>query len=53
MERTKRGWIISFAQSRPFTGDYRVAKAAAELFTRDSLPPVRLARAIDDYMSSL
>lgn len=31
VERTKRGWTISFAQSRPFTGDYRIAKSASGL----------------------
>lgn len=53
VERTKRGWIISFAQSKPFTADYRIAESAADLFTRSALPPVRLAKAIADYMNSL
>lgn len=53
VERTKRGWILSPTESRSFTDDYHVAKAAAELFTRNSLSPIHLEDAIEDYMNSL
>ena len=53
VERTKHGWVLSPTESRSFTGDHRVAKAAAELFTRNSLSPIHLEDAIEDYINSL
>lgn len=53
VERTDHGWIISLTESKPFTSDHHIAEAAADLFTRDSLPPAHLAKAIDEYMNSL
>lgn len=52
LERSERGWIPS-VESEIFTNDHSVAKAAAELFTRNSLSPIHLEEAIEDYMSSL
>ena len=52
VERSKHGWILSSTESSSFTGDYRVAEAAAELFTRNSLSPIHLEDAIEDYMNS-
>lgn len=52
-EKTKGGWQLTPTESRIFTDDYRVAKAAAELFTRSSLSPIHLNEAIEDYVSGL
>ncbi len=52
MERTGKGWVVC-AESEVFTDDHRVAEAAAELFTRNSLSPVHLEDALEDYMNSL
>ena len=52
MERINSGWAIS-KTSDVFTDDHLVAEAAAELFTRNSLSPIHLEDAIEDYMNSL
>ena len=52
-ERTERGWVVTPFESKDFTDDHKIAEAAADLFTRNSLSPIHLEDAIKDYMSSL
>ena len=52
-ERTDRGWVVTPFESKDFTDDHKIAEAAADLFTRNSLSPIHLEDAIKDYMSSL
>lgn len=53
VEQTARGWVISPVQSEAFTNDHHIAESAADLFTRNSLSPIHLKEAIEDYMNSL
>lgn len=52
LERGNHGWVTS-SESAIFTDDHSVAETAAELFTRNSLSPIHLEEAIEDYVNSL
>ena len=52
-ERTDHGWVVTSIKSKDFTDDHQIAEAAADLFTRNSLSPIHLEEAIEDYMAGL
>lgn len=45
--------MVTSFESKVFTNDHSVAEATADFFTRNSLSPIHLEDAIEDYMSSL
>lgn len=52
VERTENDGTVTCVESETFTDDRHTAQAAAELFTRNSLSPIHLEEAIEDYMNS-
>lgn len=52
-ENTERAGPVACFESRVFTDDRHIAQAAADLFTRNSLSPIHLEEAIEDYLKSL
>lgn len=48
-----RGAGAKSAESETFTDDHLIAKTAAEFFTRNSLSPIHLEAAIEDYINSI
>ena len=53
LKGAENGQTAACVESETFTDDRQTAESAADLFTRNSLSPIHLEDAIEDYMNSL